>query len=178
VASSKVFRTVLAGAVVAAGAVISLVSGAAPAAADTTPTEIQPPAGSVLVDQYRVKIGYQVYRCAAGAWALKGPAAMLRNADTGRIIYHSAGPTWQSMTDGSFVTAVKRAESPVSGAIPQLLLEVTSHGGNAAGELSTVGFIQRLKTVGGLAPSGACVDGAEQPVEYSADYVFYAAPTV
>jgi hypothetical protein len=138
------------------------------------PVVIQPPAESAKVATYRVKIGFQIYRCADGGWTLKAPAAMLLHTDEDRrAIYHSGGPTWQSMTDGSLVTAVKKAESGVAGAIPQLLLEVNSHGGTADGELSKISYIQRLNTKGGLAPSGPCADGAEQPVEYGADYVFY-----
>ncbi|GGM45439.1 DUF3455 domain-containing protein [Dactylosporangium sucinum] len=144
-------------------------ASAGPAHADPA---VQPPAGAVRVAAYRVTTGFQIYRCAAGAWTLKGPAAMLR--DGRRTAYHSAGPSWQSMTDGSSVTAAKKAESPVPGAIPQLLLEVTGHGGTAGGELAAVRYIQRLHTRGGLAPTGACTDGAEQPVPYDADYVFWA----
>ncbi len=77
------------------------------------------------------------------------------------------------MTDGSLVTAVKKAEVSVPGAIPHLLLEVNSHGGTVGGELSRISYLQRLNTKGGLAPGGACVDGAEQPVPYGADYVLF-----
>lgn len=109
-----------------------------------------------------VKIGFQIYRCVTGAWSLKAPAAMVLNSERdGRTIYHYGGPTWQSMADGSLVTAARKAESAVAGAIPQLLMEVTSHGGTVDGELSKVTYIQRLNTSGGLAPAGSCVEGSE-----------------
>jgi hypothetical protein len=177
VASANFVRRLLA-AGAAAAAVAAVVFGAGTAMAENksdVPAVIAPPAGSVKVATYRVEIGYQIYKCSSGVWSLKAPGAMLLNKnDDDRAIYHSAGPTWQSMTDGSLVTAFKKAESPVPGAIPQLLLEVNSHGGTAAGELSNVSHIQRLNTKNGLAPTGSCVDGAEQPVKYGADYVFWA----
>jgi hypothetical protein len=145
------------------------------AAVPQTPAVIQPPAGSVKVATYRVTIGFQIYRCTAGAWTLKAPAAMLRNSrNPSRTVHHHGGPTWQSMTDGSIVTAAKRAEAPVPDSIPQLLLEVTGHSGTADGELSKVGHIQRLNTRRGLAPTGTCTDGTERPVAYGADYAFWA----
>lgn len=176
-ATSKLIRPLLAILAVAAGAAV-LVPSTAMAKTDRykseVPAVLAPPAGSVKVATYRVRTGFQIYRCANGGWSLKAPAAMLFHTDDDRrAIYHFGGPTWQSMTDGSLVTAVKKAESSVEGAIPQLLLEVNSHGGTANGELSNVSYIQRLNTKGGLAPTGPCVDGAEQPVPYGAQYVFY-----
>ena len=175
--SPKLVRPILATlAFVAAVAVLtpSSASAALTSSGPAAPAVIQPPDGSVEVARYRVKTGFQIYRCVNSAWSLKAPAAMMVNGERdGRTIYHYGGPTWQSMTDGSLVTAVKKAEASVSGAIPQLLLEVTSHSGTVDGELSKVSYIQRLNTKGGLAPSGACVDGTEQPIPYGADYVFF-----
>jgi hypothetical protein len=36
-------------------------------------------------------------------------------------------------------------------------------------------YIQRIPTVGGVAPAGACATGASAEVPYSADYVFFKA---
>jgi hypothetical protein len=164
-------------AIAAVAAAAAIMAPSVASADSSVPDNIQPPAGSVQLAKYRVKMGYQIYRCASGAWSLKAPAAMLRQGQSDTpAIYHYAGPTWQSLTDGSLVTAAKKAESPVAGSIPQLLLEVTSHGGTVGGELSTVSYIQRLNTSGGVAPAGTCTDGAEQPVPYVADYVFWAGP--
>ncbi|HEX6872501.1 MAG TPA: DUF3455 domain-containing protein [Micromonosporaceae bacterium] len=174
--ASKFYRR-LAGAVAVAATAITAAVVLVPstASADSVPAAIAPPAGMVEVGKYRVKVGFQIYKCVAGAWTLKAPAAMVLNSERdGRTIYHYGGPTWQSMTDGSLVTAIRKADSPVTGSIPQLLLEVNSHGGTVDGELSKVAYIQRINTSGGLAPAGACVDGAEQPVAYGADYVFFA----
>ena len=175
--SPKLVRPVVAILAVAAAVAVPTPSHASVAPTSTgyaAPAVIQPPAGSIEVARYRVKVGFQIYRCVNSAWTLKAPAAMVLSSERdGRTIYHYGGPTWQSMTDGSLVTAVKKAEVSVPGTIPHLLLEVTSHGGTVDGELSRVSYIQRLNTNGGLAPSGACVDGAEQPVPYGADYVLF-----
>ena len=60
-------------------------------------------------------------------------------------------------------------------AIPWLLLNVTSHGGET-GRLSDITSIQRLETKGGNAPATGCdADhvGAESDVLYTARYFFY-----
>ena len=58
-------------------------------------------------------------------------------------------------------------------AIPQLLLEAT--GNRGPGLLSTVTYIQRLNTTGGLAPTGTCTDGTTASVRYTAVYTFWVA---
>ena len=66
--------------------------------------------------------------------------------------------------------------SPVQGAIPWLLMRAKSNEG--AGALAGVKYIQRVDTVGGVAPSSGCDAahaGAEARVEYSANYDFYGA---
>jgi hypothetical protein len=55
--------------------------------------------------------------------------------------------------------------------VPELLLKATENHG--AGQFSSVTYVQRLATKGGLPPKGACTDGAQQSVEYSATYTFY-----
>ena len=88
---------------------------------------------------------------------------------------HFAGPTWR-LNDGSEVTgkAAARVDSPDAGSIPWLLLTVTGHSGEGA--LSRVTDIQRIHTKGGVAPTGACTQGAETKSSYTADYYFYAPP--
>lgn len=145
------------------------------AAVPAVPLAIQPPGNVAKVASYRVAFGVQIYACVAGAWKLQAPEALLvKRPGWRRTIHHFAGPSWQSNVDGSLVTAAKVAESPVAGAIPQLLLQVNSHSGNPNGELAKVTHIQRLDTRGGLAPTGACTEGARRPVRYGALYVFYA----
>jgi hypothetical protein len=145
------------------------------AGAPGVPAIIQPPATEGRVASYRVAFGVQIYSCVAGAWTFKAPAAhLVKTPGWRRSIHHFAGPSWQSNVDGSLVTAAKVAESAVPGAIPQLLLKVNSRSGAAGGELAKVTYIQRLDTRGGLAPTGACTDGAQRPVPYGALYVFFA----
>lgn len=125
--------------------------------------------------------GVQIYTCQAGAdqklsWTLKVPEAELFDAGGKSIGRHFAGPTWKH-NDGSEVAgkAVAREDAPEAGAIPWLLVTVTSHSGT--GILSRVTTIQRIHTKGGQAPAAGCDDAhrdAESKSAYSADYYFYA----
>jgi Protein of unknown function (DUF3455) len=68
----------------------------------------------------------------------------------------------------------QRADAPVANAIPWLLLTASSVG--AAGSFSTVTSIQRVNTVGGVAPKSGCSEttaGARARVDYTADYYFF-----
>lgn len=61
---------------------------------------------------------------------------------------------------------------PKPGAVPLLRLETLDTA--RTGILLRVSFIQRLATVGGLAPTGACApQDAQVAVPYTADYFFY-----
>jgi len=143
------------------------------------PEKIKAPAGEGVVLVAHAS-GSQIYVCQAGAdgklaWTLKAPEAELHN-DQGAVIgRHFAGPTWR-LNDGSEVTgkAAARVDSPDAGSIPWLLLTVTGHSGEGA--LSRVTDIQRIHTKGGVAPTGACTQGAETKSSYTADYYFYAPP--
>jgi hypothetical protein len=155
----------------------------APAEATTLPERISAPRPHVMTFK-AFAAGVQVYACAprpddpdALTWTLKAPAADLWDDDGRKIGTHYAGPTWQG-ADGSIVTgqAVERADAPLPGAIPWLLLRASDAKG--AGMFGAVTYIQRLDTVGGAAPVGGCdrsTVGAEHAVEYSATYAFYAA---
>ena len=112
---------------------------------------------------------------AAFEWALKAPEAELFDQSGARIGRHYAGPTWES-ADGSRVVGEVMQRSAVPGAVPWLLLRAKSSEGS--GMLSGVKYIQRLDTVGGVAPSGGCDaahEGTEARVDYSANYDFYGA---
>lgn len=69
------------------------------------------------------------------------------------------------------------------GAIPWLLLKVVgSEPGPTGGDRLTVTtYMQRVNTMGGLAPSIGCTlaedVGKREFVQYEADYVFYYKPT-
>ena len=90
--------------------------------------------------------------------------------------------TWQDSKDTSTVWAKAIASSSDSGfvapgAIPWVLLQVVGaeDGPTGGDELSETTYIQRLNTVGGLAPSTPCTVGMMALVPYTADYFFYKA---
>lgn len=163
-------------------AVLLGLSGGAPAAAQTAqgPEVLHPPAGERVLFDLQAR-GVQIYACQAAtgsggfAWTLKAPEATLfddRGEPWGR---HSAGPSWEA-PDGSRIVGEVRArmDAPVADAIPWLLLSVRSHEGT--GRFTPVASIQRLDTIGGVAPAGGCDaahHGAEVQVPYTARYVFY-----
>lgn len=167
-------RRILAGAAIAVMA--SVGGGVADAAPAVTghghvPEAIKVPDGNRRIAVMPAR-GVQTYQCTAGAWVFLQPDAILRHRGRAEVL-HSRGPVWTSVTDGSSVTAAAVANSPVPNAIPQLLLKST--GNRGPGLLGTVTFIQRLNTVGGLAPTGSCVDGVTASVPYTADYTFWVA---
>jgi hypothetical protein len=149
------------------------------------PTTLAPPDGAALMLRYRAD-GTQIYTCKATtaadgavsyAWAFKAPEAKLSDEQCNPAGTHFAGPTWKS-TDDSAVVGMKAAEapSPTAGAIPWLLLKVTSTTGR--GLMSSVVAVQRVDTAGGLAPAdgcGASAIGTERAVPYTAVYYFYKA---
>jgi hypothetical protein len=137
------------------------------------PKAIKPPAGSRPIGAYLVQTGTQNYTCpATGAYGASVPEAQL--IGTGGRIHHFGGPSWQSERDSSLVTAAKVGESARTGAIPELLLKVSTHTGS--GILDKADYINRLYTSGGVAPAGACTPGATTSVAYKAIYVFWDAP--
>ncbi|MEV7628860.1 DUF3455 domain-containing protein [Actinoplanes sp. NPDC089786] len=136
------------------------------------PAAIRPPAGSRFIGYAAVTSGTQTYTCTGGVFTgASVPEAQL-SGSVGQI-HHYKGPTWEQKRDGSIITAAKIGESAVTGAIPQLLLQVNGHSGNT-GILTKANYIQRLRTTGGTAPAGACTDGATKAVKYGAIYVFWA----
>jgi len=117
--------------------------------------------------------GVQIYECRVGQWAFVAPEAELFDRGGNRIGRHYAGPHWEA-DDGSKIlgTPKARAQAPMAGAIPWLLLEAKSVGGE--GVLSRVTSIQRVATAGGVAPAGTCAEsGARSRVGYTADYYLY-----
>jgi hypothetical protein len=151
-------------------------------AAPSVPDGIRTPDGEVPVMKAAAE-GVQMYECQAGdagayAWKLVGPKAELKDADGKIVARHYAGPTWES-TDGSKVVGAvsAKADAPGGQAIQWLLLKAASTSG--AGVFSKVTSVQRVDTVGGLAPSSGCEAqhaGAHQDVPYRAMYFFYSTP--
>ena len=143
--------------------------------------------------------GTQNYVClptAAGgyAWVLFGPQATLFDDEGGQTMTHflSANPvegglprpTWQHSRDTSSVWAalVKSSSDPAyvaPNSIPWFLLRPvgTQYGPEGGARLTRTTAIQRVNTLGGLAPSTGCAvstdAGKKALVPYAADYVFY-----
>jgi hypothetical protein len=137
------------------------------------PDVIKVPGGSKLVGSFQ-GTGVQIYRCTDNAWKLLQPAAIISDNEK-PIALHSKGPAWVSTIDGSSVAAAPVPNAAVAhhDAVPELLLKATENHG--IGQFGSVTYVQRLATKGGLSPQGACTEGAEQSVNYSATYAFYTA---
>ena len=126
--------------------------------------------------------GVQIYECRAKKdqvgeyeWVFVAPEADLFDARGSRIGRHYAGPHWES-TDGSKIlgTVKERIDAPVANAIPWLLLAARSVG--PEGSFSKVTSIQRVNTVGGMAPRAGCSQasaGKPARINYTADYYFF-----
>jgi hypothetical protein len=128
--------------------------------------------------------GFQIYECrarkgqsAAYEWAFVAPEADLFDQGGRRIGRHYGGPHWES-TDGSKIlgTPKERADAPAADSIPWLLIASKSVG--PEGAFSKVTSIQRVSTVGGVAPTTNCSQaavGTQARSAYTADYYFFSA---
>jgi hypothetical protein len=158
------------------------VSGVEQALACPTPTPTPPalvvPAGTRLSFSWSAR-GTQNYVCKQAAdgslvWTFVEPEAVLYGPSGHVAGHHYAGPTWEAK-DGSTVVGTRLAGATVDPtAIPWLLLQATTNTGQ--GRLSKVTYIQRLDTVGGLAPTTGCDaehTGAAADVDYTARYAFF-----
>ena len=167
--------------------ILGLMPGTIPTA-QASPLDNSPnlPAGceSLQVDEgnglaFRTyAIGVQVYRWTGSSWVFVEPVATLF-ADaryTGEVGTHYVGPTWES-NSGSKVVAARipgKGCTPDSSAIPWLILQKVSTEG--AGIFSSVTFIQRVNTTGGIAPTAPGTSiGELKEVPYTAEYYFYRA---
>jgi hypothetical protein len=147
------------------------------------PDKLKPATTESLSMIVRAK-GVQIYECRAKKdqagtyeWAFVAPEADLFDARGNKAGRHYAGPHWES-TDGSKIlgTVKERAEAPTGDAIPWLLLAAKSVGPD--GSYSKVTSIQRVNTVGGVAPAAGCsqaVAGTPARINYTADYYFFTA---
>lgn len=150
------------------------------------PQALRPAANETLAITVPAK-GVQVYECRARKdgtgfeWVFVAPDAELFDTHGRLIGRHGAGPYWQAHDGSRIVGTVKsRADAPNSdanpGAIPWLLLFTKSTGPDGA--FSQVTSIQRVNTVGGVAPATPCtqdISGASARVDYTADYRFFVA---
>lgn len=145
------------------------------------PTRLAPGANESLARIVAAQ-GVQIYECrtrkdaAAGyEWVFVAPEADLFDAHGRTVGRHGAGPSWQA-SDGSKIlgTVKERAEAPIAGAIPWLLLSTRTVG--PEGSFSKVTSVQRVNTVGGVAPAAGCsadTIGTTARIAYTADYRFF-----
>ncbi len=145
------------------------------------PAAIQVPGGTNKVHFHAYAVGVQIYvwtvnptNAALSSWVFKAPEAVLF-ADVGahgEIGIHYAGPTWESESGSKVVGARVAGVTVDTTAIPWLLLKATSTEGPGIFKRTT--YIQRVNTVGGLAPAAhGTVAGQEARVPYTAQYFFY-----
>ena len=156
-------------------------TAAAPAAATAGPAAPSVPGDIAAPDGHKPYLvahaeGVQIYTCEGSAWKLLAPRATLTGDNDKVIATHYGGPTWEAR-DGSSVVARRDAGVPgAPGAVDWLRLKATSTAAGADGDrLAGTTYIQRIHTVGGVAPAGACAAGASAEVPYTADYVFFKA---
>lgn len=147
--------------------------------APQVPAALQPPAGQVLQLE-ALASGVQLYECqtkadgSGTAWVFKAPEATLADRAGKPLGKHYAGPTWEGLDGSTVVGEVKaRDPGPDATAIPWLLLAAKSNGGN--GVFSATKSIQRVATVGGVAPAAGLCTAAGQVLRtsYTATYYFY-----
>ena len=136
------------------------------------PEQLKPAANETLTFVVPAK-GVQIYECRDEKWAFVAPEAELFDRAGKTIGRHYAGPHWEAADGSRIVGAVKeRADAPVAGAIPWLLLSTKSAG--QKGAFSKVTSVQRVATTGGVAPAGNCTQpGSQARVAYTADYYFF-----
>jgi hypothetical protein len=147
------------------------------------PATLRAPVDQTLFLEVRAA-GVQIYECtskpdapSAFSWTFQAPEATLIDRWGHAIGRHYAGPTWE-LPDGSRVVGEVEARDPGPdpAAIPWLLLRAKSTSG--AGPLSQTQSIQRVNTVGGIAPTAPCTEAlthAVVRVPYTATYYFYGA---
>ncbi len=162
-------------------------SGCATIALPDIPATLRPPAGQVVYLE-ALASGVQIYECmpkpaepSTYEWTFRAPEAALVDRSGRSLGKHYAGPTWESVDGSTVVGEVKaRDPGPNQSAIPWLLLGAKATTGE--GTFGQAKSIQRVQTVGGVAPSEPCsAANAKQVVRvpYTATYYFYrTAPTM
>jgi hypothetical protein len=147
------------------------------------PLNLRPPSGEVVFLEARAS-GVQIYECGLKpgqtqtyAWMFQGPEAVLVDRSGHSLGKHYGGPTWESNDGSSVVGVLKASDSgPRADSIPWLLL--ASKATMGSGTFNATTSIQRVRTLGGIAPSEACSasnSGQIARVPYTATYYFYRA---
>jgi hypothetical protein len=157
--------------------VLSILFATAAQAQQPDPTQ-PPPSEHPILTLHAT--GSQIYTCKQAdrsyAWTFVAPAARLFDNTGNEVATHGDGPIW-NYQDGSSIQGVVQAKStPDSASIPWLLLKSTNP--QRTGILTTVDFIRRSDTHGGIAPTTGCDadhQGALARVPYTAIYTFYSA---
>lgn len=154
---------------------LAAAAGAGPVADDRLPDlsacpELAVPDGNQVSFQAD-GVGVQIYQWDGAKWAFVAPEATLFHANA-VVATHFGGPSWKSNSGSLVVGTVDRKCSPDPDSIPWLRLFASHTEG--PGIFADTTFVQRLNTVGGLAPDepGDFV-GEVARVPYAADYVFY-----
>jgi hypothetical protein len=170
-------------------AAVAAVAAAAPAPAIASPAAPDVPGEIAVTGPHKPYLtahaeGVQIYACtpvAGGhAWRLLAPRATLTAQNDRPLGSHYGGPTWQAL-DGS--TVVGRRDTGVTvdpTAVDWLRLKADSTTAGPDGDrLTATSYIQRINTVGGLAPAPADCNadtaGTQIEVPYTGDYVFFKA---
>jgi hypothetical protein len=165
-----------------AAPILCLLAGCATQAPSVIPDKLKGGPDETLALVVPAK-GVQIYECrprrdqvGAFEWAFVAPEADLFDRQGAKIGKHYAGPHWESSDGSKILGSVReRADAPVAGAIPWLLLSAKSVG--PQGAFSKVTSVQRVNTAGGVAPQDGCspfASGATARVAYTADYYFLA----
>ncbi len=146
------------------------------------PEAIKPPAGQQLLFKSDAT-GMQVYYCRPTkgdakkfVWLLTAPDAVLYNREHQPIGKHTAGPTWRDNQSSVIGQLQSKVAADSSSAVPWLLVKAKSTSGS--GPFSSVSYINRINTKGGVAPASGCNSttvGQSVRVAYSATYYFYRA---
>jgi len=138
------------------------------------------PAGEREVHRFAAR-GMQTYQCKANAvsgaiWTYVAAELQLfddRGVVVGRHTFPP--PVWMAVDGSKFTGQVKaRENAPQAGAGQWLLLSTRSTG--VEGKFSKITSLQRVNTVGGVAPSSRCDAGNIGAVEYMpliAEFVFF-----
>jgi hypothetical protein len=159
---------------------IALVACASQPAGIAVPANLVP-TGEQAVERLNAR-GVQIYECrnkvggSGTEWVFVAPEATLYDTQGAPAGRHYAGPHWEA-ADGSRIvgTLKSRADAPLAGAIPWLLLSARSVGG--PGRLAKITSVQRVNTAGGAAPATSCDAaslGRTERVPYTADYILLA----
>ncbi|NKI95225.1 DUF3455 domain-containing protein [Rhizobacter sp. SG703] len=159
---------------------VALVACASQPAGIAVPSNLVP-AGEHVVERLAAR-GVQIYECrnkvggTGTEWVFVAPEADLLDTQGAPAGRHYAGPHWEAADGSRIIGTVKsRADAPLAGAIPWLLLSTRSVGG--PGRLAKITSVQRVNTAGGAVPAASCDAaslGRTERVPYTADYILLA----